>query len=230
MERSFDTDAVRAHWNALHADRQHQLRFPSEYVVRWRHRGLGGKAATEQRVLDLGCGGGRHTIFFAQEGFETYATDISAMAIAHLREWASKAGHIVDARVAAVDELDLDDGTFDGVLCYGVYTYAPSDAIGHSVARVKRMLKPDGTFYLMMRSDRDWRVQRAKKVGPNAFRMDDLDGTPAASEQGLTMNLPDRDALLSLLADFAEVQIDSDEWSTNGGAFVNHDWHAVAVR
>ena len=44
------------------------------------------------------------------------------------------------------------------------------------------------------------------------------------------MNLPDRDAFSSLLADFAEVQIDSDEWSTNGGAFVNHDWHAVAVR
>ena len=44
------------------------------------------------------------------------------------------------------------------------------------------------------------------------------------------MTLPDDDTIRSLLADFADVQIDSDEWSTNGGAFVNHDWHAVAVR
>ena len=62
MERMFDADAVRVRWNELHADPKHRLRFQSECVVRWRYRHLGGKGAPSQRVLDLGCGDGRHAV------------------------------------------------------------------------------------------------------------------------------------------------------------------------
>lgn len=62
MERMFDADAVWARWNELHADPKHRLRFPSECVVRWRYRRLGGKGAPGQRVLDLGCGDDWHAL------------------------------------------------------------------------------------------------------------------------------------------------------------------------
>ena len=39
-----------------------------------------------KRVLDLGCGTGRHTLFLAQNNFEVYGTDISQTAIDSTRQ------------------------------------------------------------------------------------------------------------------------------------------------
>jgi 2-polyprenyl-3-methyl-5-hydroxy-6-metoxy-1,4-benzoquinol methylase len=38
------------------------------------------------KILDLGCGTGRHSIFFASEGFEVFATDISKTGIEIAKE------------------------------------------------------------------------------------------------------------------------------------------------
>jgi SAM-dependent methyltransferase len=40
------------------------------------------------RVLDLGCGAGRHTFLFARAGFETYGVDYLPLAVAKAREQA----------------------------------------------------------------------------------------------------------------------------------------------
>src|SRR5262245_36207175 len=40
-----------------------------------------------QRALDLGCGGGRHAVLLARNGFETYASDFSPVAVDHCRRW-----------------------------------------------------------------------------------------------------------------------------------------------
>ena len=40
-----------------------------------------------KKILDLGSGLGRHSIFFAQQGFDVSALDISEYGIYHLKEW-----------------------------------------------------------------------------------------------------------------------------------------------
>ncbi|MEN2984151.1 MAG: methyltransferase domain-containing protein [Dictyoglomaceae bacterium] len=56
---------------------------PSEDIYytlsRWKRLG-------KTRLLDLGCGKGRHALFFAKEGFEVYALDISESGINILKE------------------------------------------------------------------------------------------------------------------------------------------------
>ena len=48
---------------------------------RWRGQG-------KQDFLDLGCGLGRHSVFFAKKGFHTSAFDLSREAVEQTKKWA----------------------------------------------------------------------------------------------------------------------------------------------
>jgi SAM-dependent methyltransferase len=220
-----DIQALKAHWQAIHHDPRHLLVHPSEVVIRWRHASLPKPATTDDRALDIGCAGGRHARFLANEGFHVDAIDIADSAIANL---AQDENNRIHAQVAAADALDFADGSFAGVLCYGVYTYMDDDAIRSSIGQVRRLLRPGGSFLLVVRADTDWRADHGTVVSPGRVRADRLAGTPADAENGLTMTLPDRPRLESWLSDFNDIKINFETWSTGNGRYANFDWHAVA--
>lgn len=60
---------------------------PSEesyYVVqRWKEKGY-------KRILDFGCGLGRHSVLFAKEGYCVNAFDLSVEATEYLKYWAEE--------------------------------------------------------------------------------------------------------------------------------------------
>lgn len=50
------------------------------------------KEKKERKVLDLGCGTGRHIVYFAKRGFDVYGIDISPQAIKLTKSWLKKGG------------------------------------------------------------------------------------------------------------------------------------------
>jgi len=69
-----------------------------------------------QRVLDLGCGTGRHSIALAGLGLEVTGLDLSEALLAQARREASARG--VEVRWVCQDMRDLDDlGPFDACVC-----------------------------------------------------------------------------------------------------------------
>lgn len=65
-----------------------------------------------KKLLDLGCGSGDAALFFARQGAEVTAVDVSEVAIARLRERAAAAG--VPLRAAACGAMDIAAlGPFD---------------------------------------------------------------------------------------------------------------------
>jgi len=86
------------------------------------------------RVLDLGCAGGRNTVFLAERGFTVLARDRSRPMVEATR--ARLAGVIGAARAeAAVQEGPMDDlagipdGSIDLLVALGIYHAAPSRAV-----------------------------------------------------------------------------------------------------
>ena len=69
-----------------------------------------------RRVLDIGCGVGRHSVYLAARGFEVTATDNAPNAIAACKESLENAG--VQAEVMELDmrKMPFPDGRFDGVI------------------------------------------------------------------------------------------------------------------
>lgn len=62
-----------------------------------------------KKVLDLGAGLGRHSIFFAQQGFNVSAIDISDYGVNHLKEWAKKEDLDIDAKIGDMVSLPYED-------------------------------------------------------------------------------------------------------------------------
>jgi SAM-dependent methyltransferase len=66
------------------------------------------------RVLDIGCGGGRHSLYLQQRGFRVLGVDISPLAIRVCRLRGLKNAH-----VKSITQLEPGIGKFDTVLMMG---------------------------------------------------------------------------------------------------------------
>lgn len=210
-------------WDALHENERFQPRYPDDLMVRWTLSHHPDRSA-RRRAVDIGCGAGRNAIFLASEGFDTVALDLSAEGVAVTRERARRAGLDIEARVAPAHRLELPPRAFQAAVSYGVLCYAPIDEIAQALVGIAECLEPGGRFFCMTRSDGDWRRRHGQPTGPCRLRLEGLEGTPAAAEEGMEMTLLDEASLRDLFSPFAEVQVDRRTLSWWGGAFVDDDW------
>ena len=100
------------------------------------------------RILDLGCGFGRHAVPLARLGHRVTGVELSGRMLEHARELAAAAAVEVDWQQR--DMRDLDGlGPFDACLClYTVLGYF-DDATNHAVVRsVHDLLRPRGRSLL----------------------------------------------------------------------------------
>ncbi len=101
------------------------------------------------RVLDLGCGAGRHTDPLVRLGFDLWACDEDAEAVAAARARLDRLlgedealRRVTPARPAA---LGYPDEHFDWVVAHGVYDRAASAAaMKEMLAETRRVLKDGG--------------------------------------------------------------------------------------
>lgn len=131
------------------------------------------------RVLDLGCGTGRHTRAFAQLGFDTWACDADADNIAATREALSDLVDDASARItlASPDALGYPDDHFDWVVAYGPYDSAETAGdLFDRIAETKRVLKMGAWVIAALRVD----VAAGEDLDPEAL-------AKAMAEAGLAL-------------------------------------------
>jgi len=122
-------------------------REPDEYVV-WIGNHLEEMGFMQARILDVGCGEGRHCIYLAKRGFVTYGVDVASLPIEKGRKWAEEEGlsGLVDLRVGDATRLPYEGGFFDAVI--DIYTIQFIRERGSYVREVARALKPNGLFFI----------------------------------------------------------------------------------
>lgn len=98
-----------------------------------------------RRVLDVGCGTGRHALRLAARGALVTGLDPSPQMLAVARAEAQRQGLDADLRPGRFGELPAD-GSFDLVLCSLVLCHLPE--IGGPVAEMARCLKPGGRLII----------------------------------------------------------------------------------
>ncbi len=111
------------------------------------------------KVLDVGCGNGRNSIYAAKRGCEVIAVDFCEAALNELRR--RSAASCVEERITIlnhfIDEpLPLPDGAFDVVLdCYTFCHFLQMDAARKFWREMARLTRPSGYMLSVVFSPED---------------------------------------------------------------------------
>lgn len=179
-----------------------------------------------KRFLDLGCGLGRHTVLFAQSGFNVSCFDISEDAIDRTKKWCEKENLSCDFEVGDMIKLPYKDNTFDCILCRNVISHTDTEGMKTIVSEIKRVLKKDGECYLTLGSKDTW-----------GFKQDDWPlvdkNTRLKMEEGPEYKTPhfyaDYDLCQDLFKDFEIINIYQviDYFKSNDNVFDSYHYHLL---
>jgi len=99
-----------------------------------------------QKVLDLGTGTGVLPRNMYAYGADWVGTDISENQIGQAKKLAMELGQETEYLVAATEDVDYPDGTFDVITACQCFWYFDHERV---MPKLARMLKPDGRLLLL---------------------------------------------------------------------------------
>lgn len=180
--------SMKSIWNKLHQNPRFMPLYPHEEVIRWFYKYTDKKDLEDVTILDLGCGAGRHAIFFAQQGCNTHACDLSIKGLNKVDERAKNLGLNIKTKQVSADDLACyADDSFDYICCYGVLYYLTLDSAKQSIAEINRILKPNGHLLLTVRTTDDSRCQNQQKISACTWRLSSSLEAPSSSESNMDM-------------------------------------------
>ena len=117
---------------------------------------LRGNITRDHRVLDAGCGGGRNLVYLLQAGFEVWAVDGDAEAVAATRALSVQLGRPLGPdrlRHEPLEALTFPDAAFDVVIASAVLHFARDHAhFDLLMDALWRVLAPGGLFFARLAS------------------------------------------------------------------------------
>lgn len=105
-----------------------------------------------KRILDLGCGTGRHIVYFAKNDFQVYGIDIAKEGIKLTREWLKKENLNANLKVGSIyEKLPYKEDFFDAVISTNTIHHATIKKIRKTIREIERVLKPKGFLFITVR-------------------------------------------------------------------------------
>ncbi len=185
-------------------------KYPHEKVIQFCFRTYSPEQRPRTRALDLGCGAGVHTAFLAREGFNTTGIDISPVGVAVTRDRLGAEALHAEVYVAAANTLDFPEGSFDLVICIGVYDCVGPLVARSSLERVAAVLRPGGRGLFIFASDQDFRLESENPYNLHGFNRAEVDHC--------------------FNVGFAQVWVDRYITTYQGGRIEQNDWLVTVER
>ncbi len=147
-------------WELSFSKKDNYLFYPHEEVIRFISKYYAKRSGLRKlekkqvdfipKVLDLGCGIGRHIIFSHSMEMEAYGIDLSENAIEFAKEWAKIEGiSNIDAKIKQGDitKMPFEKDFFDFIISHGVLDSMTYENSMNSFKDAARVLKKNGFFY-----------------------------------------------------------------------------------
>ena len=129
------------------------------------------KESGVQRILDLGCGTGRHLLFFSKKGYEVYGLDKSPKGLEIAKNWLDEEKLSAKLTHQRIDQrFPYENEFFDVVISIQVIHHNLTKKILFSVKEIERVLKTKGFIFITvpflqafnLRKDK-WKLKKVEK-------------------------------------------------------------------
>lgn len=115
------------------------------------------------KVLDLGCGGGTHTKFFVDEGFDYHAVDASETSIKLTKSKLKRKNLKKKVINCSFEKLPFKNNYFDFIIDRHSLTHNSLSNIKNITKEVRRVLKKRGIFFSMIFGNKHSEKKLGKK-------------------------------------------------------------------
>lgn len=124
-----------------------------------------------KKVLDIGCGQVRDSLFFASKGLDVHAFDSSKIAIENLTAKTKELNLDINLKnINAVEGLPFSNGYFDAVYSHMFYNMGfTNDELKFLFNESKRVLKSKGILSFSVRNDKDIMYKKGTKVSGSIY-------------------------------------------------------------
>ena len=207
-------------WNELFDIEEYRWRNPHEKVIEIVNL-LKDRKGT--RILDLGCGAGRHLVYLAKQGFRVDGMDFSERGLLYANEWLSREG--VDASLTRADmtALPYANNCFDALISVHVIFHNPLTQLRQSLSEIYRVLRPGGMALLTFQSTRSYRFGQGTQLEPRTF-IPDIGG-----DAGVPHHFMDLAEIGKELDQFCVWNVNLSEDVNEGRAKSSH-WEVIAQK
>lgn len=104
------------------------------------------------KILDLGCGTGRHITYLAKKNFDVYGIDIAEEGIEITKKWLKKEGLEANLKVGSIyKRLPYKNSFFDAIISTNTIHHEKIKNIRKAIREIERVLKPKGLIFITVR-------------------------------------------------------------------------------
>jgi len=209
-----------ATWNSIlkrpEFSREKSHRAIVELVELFRRRGA-------KRILDLGCGAGRHLLYLSLLGFEVYGTDISKVGLKESRKRLKDAELEAELIKCDMTAIPYSDSLFDAVVSVWVIYHSTLEEMQKTISEVHRVLKKNGLAFLTFQSKRSHKFGKGNKIEKDTFILEEI------PEKGIPHHFSDKREVQGMLKNFRILSLNLDEFFNKKGKLHSH-WEALAEK
>lgn len=153
-------------WNRILREKPYSPEEPDEFVTSFAESL--GKAKT-LRVLDLGCGAGRHLVYFESHGLKACGVDFAQTGLGVAKK--RLRGQGLDALLVRGDikTLPFVDSCFDIVVSTRVIYHQRLEEIRNTILEIRRVLERRGLLLIDLLSTRTHKYGKGARLEENTF-------------------------------------------------------------
>jgi len=120
-----------------------------------------------KKILDLGCGDGRDSKYFAKKGLEVVGVDFSESGIKKIQQNKAENIKILNKNI---EDIVFPNNSFDIVYAHLSLHYFNNETTDKIFNKIYDILKPDGYFFVKCKSTDDSLFGVGEKMGKNMYK------------------------------------------------------------
>ena len=202
-----DANKTMNDWDYLYANGM-QGKYPSEMLLRFVNSKLRNKQHV--KILDIGCGTGRHLSYFNEQNYDVYGIDCSSAAIKIATEWLKSKNMSANISLGSVMDHDLYVKNTDAVTDVACMQHNLLKDMEKIVANVYDSLNDSGYFFSITKTQDDSLYSSGEFI-EGSTRL--FQSNAEKVNVSVIITFLSLDDVFALFNKFSAVNVEKEEWT-----------------